>query len=39
MGDLFIDFFDKYKKEEESRIIDRLNELKLNPFTGALVGF
>jgi hypothetical protein len=39
MGDLFIDFFDKYKKEEESRIIDKLNELKLNPFTGGLVGF
>lgn len=39
MGDLFMDFFEKYKKKEESRIIDRMNELKLNPFTGALVGF
>jgi hypothetical protein len=39
MGDLFISFFEKYRKKEESRIIDSMNELKLNPFTGALVGF
>ena len=39
MGDLFIDFFKKYKNKEETRIIDRMNDLKLNPFTGALVGF
>ncbi len=39
MGDLFIDFFNKYKNKEETRIIDRMNDLKLNPFTGALVGF
>ena len=32
LGLLFIDFFEKYKKGEESRIMYELNQLKMHPF-------
>ncbi|MBC8320708.1 MAG: hypothetical protein H8E34_08300 [Bacteroidetes bacterium] len=33
MGSLFIEFFESYRKGESVRVIDRLDELKLNIFT------
>ena len=32
LGTLFIDFLELFKKGEGTRIIDRMNNLKLNPF-------
>ena len=32
LGSLFIEFFERFKKGEEVRIIDSLNALKINPF-------
>ncbi len=39
LGNLFKEFLELHKKGEEVRIMDRLNELKLFPFTGGLIGF
>jgi hypothetical protein len=39
LGRLFIEFLDLYKKEEQERIIDRMNEYKFNPFFGGIIGF
>lgn len=33
MGNLFVDFFESYRKGEGVRIVDKLDELKLNIFT------
>ena len=33
LGDLFIRFYDYYKKGEEVRIIDHLNDMKIGPFS------
>ena len=33
MGNLFIEFFDLYKNGDSIRIVDRLNSLRLNPFS------
>ncbi|GAB4380727.1 MAG: hypothetical protein Kow0042_30990 [Calditrichia bacterium] len=37
MGNLFIEFLELFKKGEAVRIIDRMNELKMNPFEGAML--
>ena len=37
MGNLFVEFLELFKKGEAVRIIDRMNELKLNPFEGAML--
>ncbi len=39
LGNLFREFLDLHQKGEEVRIIERLNELKIFPFTGGLIGF
>ena len=33
LGNLFIRFYEYYKKGEEIRIIDHLNEMKIGPFS------
>ena len=33
LGNLFITYFEYYKKDEEIRIIDNLNEMKVGPFS------
>ena len=39
LGDLFKEWLELFKNGEEIRIIKQLNDLKLSPFTGGLVGF
>ena len=39
LGDLFKEFLHNFKNGEEVKIINRLSEIKLSPFTGGLVGF
>lgn len=37
MGNLFVEFLELFKKGEAVRIIDKMNDLKLNPFEGAML--
>jgi len=39
LGNLFREFLELYMKGEDVRIIDKMNELRLNPFTGGVIGF
>jgi hypothetical protein len=36
---LFIEFLDLYRQGKGSVVVRKLNELRFNPFTGALIGF